>query len=109
MAVVASTIGLHLLRDQHRALLVSGTNTYWVDKDRRAVRIAVSGRGSITITYDGLRFVVSGVSGEVAINNIAVSDGDYLPGSCVIVLGPTESGRRRAMITVDVSHPEVAI
>src|SRR2546421_4565263 len=49
---------------------------------------SVLGQGSLTITYDGLRFVISNVSGDVAINNMPMSNGDVLPGSCVIVLGP---------------------
>jgi serine/threonine-protein kinase len=57
------------------------------------------------VTYDGLRFVVSDVTGNVAINNKSVSNGDVLPGSCVIVLGISY----RTMITVDTSHPEVAL
>jgi hypothetical protein len=107
MRAVADLIGRHLLRDQHRALLVSGNRTYILDKDNRIARLSVGGQGSLTITYDGLYFTVSKLSGEVAINNMRMSDGDHLPDSCVIVLGSTE--QRRTFITVDVSHPEVAI
>ena len=71
--------------------------------------MSVAGQGAITITYDGLRFVISGVEGSVAINNITMSNGDTLPGSCVIVLGAGTLGTRRTMVTVDVSHPEVAL
>lgn len=109
MSEVTRLLGLHLLRDQHRALLVSKSNIYQLHKDQRAVRLSVNGHGSLTIKYDGLRFIISDVGGDVAINNIAVTDGDTLPGSCVIVLGSTLLGPRRTMITVDVSHPEVAI
>jgi serine/threonine protein kinase len=109
MGDVANVFALHLLRDEHRALLVSGNNTYWIDRAKPKVRIAVSGRGTLSITYDGLRFVVSEISGDVAINNLAISNGDCLPGSCVIVLGAAALGTRRTMITVDVSHPEVVL
>jgi eukaryotic-like serine/threonine-protein kinase len=109
MLSVAELIGLHLLRDQHRALLVSRGNVYTVDKNTRIVRISAAGRGSMTITYDGLRFIVSNLSGAVAINNMSLSEGDPLPGSCVIVLGSNEQGTSRTMITVDVSHPEATI
>jgi serine/threonine protein kinase len=109
MSMVAKLIGLHLLRDRHRALLVSGKQTYVLDKDQRSVRLSVAGQGTLTITYEGLRFVISNVSGNVAINNMPLSDGDILPDSCVIVLGPPDLGTRRTMVTVDVSHPEVTI
>jgi serine/threonine-protein kinase len=107
MHAVADVIGRHLLRDQHRALLVSGGRTYVLDKDNRIARLSVPGQGTLTITYDGLYFKVSKLGGEVAINNMLMSDGDHLPGSCVIVLG--SSGQRRTFITVDVSHPEVVL
>jgi serine/threonine-protein kinase len=108
MSEVARLVGRHLLRDQHRALLVSRTNIYELHKDQRVVRLSVNGQGSLTIRYDGLRFITSDVSGDVAVNNIAIANGKALPGSCVIVLGSTLLGPRRTMITVDVSHPEVA-
>lgn len=106
MANVARLIGLYLLRDQHRALLVSGGKTYLLNKDNRVVQLAVVGKGALTIGYDGLRFVLSKVSGNVSINNMFLKDGDILPGSCVIVLGDQAP---RTMITVDVSHPEVTL
>lgn len=109
MVVVSRLIGLHLLRDRHRALLVSKQRTYVLDKDNLGVQLSVSGQGSLKISYDGLRFIVGDVNGNVAINNMAVSDGDALPDSCVIVLGSPELMWRRTMVTVDVSHPEVTI
>jgi eukaryotic-like serine/threonine-protein kinase len=109
MIDIAQVIGRHLLRDQHRALLVSGGKTYALDKDSRVVNLSVKNQGDLTVTYDGLRFVVSDINGDVAINNMTASDGDILPGSCVIVLGNQSLGTRRTMITIDVSHPEVAL
>jgi serine/threonine protein kinase len=109
MSYAAKLIGLHLLRNRHRALLVTRSNSYVLDENNRVAELSVRGQGSLTITYDGLRFVISKVSGHVAINNMPVSNNDVLPGSCVIVLGPINQGAARTMITVDVSHPEVTI
>ena len=109
MGEIARLLGLHLLRDRHRALLVSRGRTYVLDHANRIVQLSVKDQGALTITYDGVRFVVSDVSGAVAINNLPTSNGDLLPGSCVIVLGTPDLGVRRTMITVDVSHPEVAL
>jgi eukaryotic-like serine/threonine-protein kinase len=109
MSMLARLIGQHLLRDRHRALLVSAGSTYVLDAKKRVVQLSVTGRGTLDISYDGLRFVVTALSGDVAINNMAVSIGDTLPGSCVITLGAVELGTRRTFITVDVAHPEVAL
>jgi serine/threonine protein kinase len=109
MDEISRVIGLHLLRDRHRALLVSRGRTYVLDHTNRIVQLSVTNQGALTIEYDGLRFVLSGVSGAVAVNNLPVSNGDVLPGSCVIVFGTADLGTRRTMITVDVSHPEVAL
>lgn len=106
---VAETIGLHLLRDRHRALLSVGGKSYMLDKANRVVRLSTKDQGSLTITYDGLRFVIGEVEGDVAVNNLRASNGASLPGSCVIVLGAPELQGRRTSITVDVSHPEVVL
>ena len=109
MRQIAEILALHLLRDQHRALLVTGGTTYTLDASQKAVELAVKDRGTIHLSYDGLRFVVTHVGGDVSINNMAISNGFVLPGSCVIVLGSPDLGSRRIFITVDVSHPEVVI
>jgi serine/threonine-protein kinase len=109
MTRIADQIGAYLLKDRHRALLVSDVSTYTLDHKRRKVQLSVAGRGGIDVLYNGLDFIVSAVSGDVAINNMGVSVGDKLPGSCVIALGDGSLGNKRAFITVDVSHPEVAL
>jgi serine/threonine-protein kinase len=109
MSDIAQTIGRHLLRDRHRALLVSASRSYGLDKDNRIVQLSVIGQGALEIHYDGLQFVLSDVAGAVAVNNLPAINGNVLPGSCVIVLGTADLGPRRTMITVDVSHPEVVL
>ena len=81
MSEVAQLVELHLLRDQHRALLVNNSNIYELHKNQRTVRLSVGGQGSLTIRYDGLRLIISGVGGDVAVNNIAMMNGDALPDS----------------------------
>lgn len=109
MHEVTRLLGLHLLRDQHRALIAFRGKTYVLDKRNRAVHLSVANQGSITISYDGLRFGVGAVKDDVAINNMPASSIEELPGSCVIVLGAPSLGKLRTNITVDVSHPEVAL
>jgi serine/threonine-protein kinase len=107
MASVTELIGRFLLHNRHRALLVSGANTHVLDVANPTAQLSVQGYGALKISYDGFQFVVSNVSGDVAINNIPTTNGFALPGSCVIVLG-SQVGRR-TFVTVDVSHPEVSL
>jgi serine/threonine protein kinase len=109
MAQIADRIGAHLLRDRHRALLISNGQPYELHSKRRKVQLSVAGRGSADIAYNGLEFFITALSGNVAINNMAVTVGHRLPGSCVIALGDASLGTRRTFITVDVSHPEVML
>jgi serine/threonine-protein kinase len=109
MVAVRDILALHLLRDRHRALLTARANVFQLDSTRRVVNLSVAGQGALKVTYDGLRFVISDVSGDVSINNMPATNGGILPGSCVIVLGAAALGTRRTFITVDVSHPEVTI
>jgi serine/threonine protein kinase len=109
VASIAQLVGTHLARDRHRALLISQGKPYFVDKNKRVVKLSVANQGSLTINYDGLRFILSDVTGDVAVNNMPLKDGEILPDSCVIVLGAVALGPRRTMVTVDVSHPEVIL
>ncbi len=109
MKEVVNLLGLHLLRGQHRALLVASGKTYVVDAQNSAVSLSVADQGSLKLQYDGLRFRVHDVQGAVAINNVPATEGSELPEACVIVLGEGVTRSKRTMITVDVSNPEVGI
>ena len=65
--------------------------------------------GGIEIRYDGLQFVVASVSGDVFVNNSAVTVGETLPGASVITIGAQNLGARRTFVTFDISHPEVVL
>jgi eukaryotic-like serine/threonine-protein kinase len=108
MRGISDLLAMHLLRDRHRALIVLAGATHFLSADNRVAVISASS-ASLRITYDGFRFRVSAVTGDVAINNQAVGDGYEIRGSCVIVLGSPALGRRRTSVTVDVAHPEVAL
>lgn len=94
-----------LLRDQHKMALTSNNGQLVLDHSRRSA--SVSGNGSsIDVVYDGLSFRVSGVSGNVAINNSPAFVGQVLLGSTVIVL---RGNGYPLSVTCDVSHPEVML
>jgi len=70
MKVVRDILAAHLLRDQHRATLVLGNTFHTLDTNKPAANISAGSLGSVQVKYDGLQFVVTGLSGSVAINNI---------------------------------------
>jgi serine/threonine-protein kinase len=106
---VVELLALHLVRGQHRALLVAPGGTYTLDSVQKAVQLSVKNRGDVNLAYDGLRFIATYVSGDVFVNNQSITAGFILPGSCVITLGSPDLGARRVFITVDISHPEIAL
>jgi serine/threonine-protein kinase len=108
MAAVADLLSLHLLRGKHRAFIGLNGKVYRLDATNPVVDLSAASQGSCRITYDGLRFIVSSISGFVAINNKTATNGTALPGACVIVLGAPYPSARTS-ITVDVSHPEVSL
>ena len=108
MQEVSATLALHLLRDRHRALVGVNGQTFNLSSSSPVVDLAVPDQGALRIEYNGLRFSILNVKGSVAINNNAAKNGDVIPGSCVIVLGPPYPANRTT-ITVDVSHPEVPL
>jgi eukaryotic-like serine/threonine-protein kinase len=109
MKVVRDILAAHLLRDQHRATLVLGNTVHTLDTNKPAANISAGSLGSVQVKYDGLQFVVTGLSGSVAINNIPVMVNQALPGACVITLGDPSVGWNRKYVTVNVSHPEVVL
>jgi len=105
-AEIRDILATQLLRDQHKARVISGSNVLNIDHSSRNATLKTS-VGSITIRYDGHRFVVYSISGSVYINNRIVAQGDEMPGACVITFGV--AGTPRAFATFQASHPGVTI
>jgi eukaryotic-like serine/threonine-protein kinase len=100
---VRDTIERRLLFGKHRAVISS---THQLSEAGKSVVLNV-GPASIKISYDGLRFAVSEISGDVYINNIPAANCPRLPHSCVVTIGGHHLGAQREFITIDTSHPEV--
>lgn len=101
MGAVTDVLMRYLLRDKHQALAVYGGSPRYLNANNRAVNLELKGVGAIAINYNGLDFVVSAASGEVAINNRRPNVGDTLPGSCVVSLGDAHRrANERAFITL---------
>jgi serine/threonine protein kinase len=104
-AALKLAIGKQLLFGKHRMLLTYAGADHVVDTNKKQVKLS-SGADSVTISYNGLDFVVTNVLGHVRHNNRQVIVGYVFQGSSVIVLGDPSS-RGRTSITADISHPEV--
>jgi serine/threonine-protein kinase len=91
-----------LLRGKHRALFAyQGGRTFELHAAQPKVTLQHPSVGTVSIGYDNLDFRVVAVSGEAWANNMRLTQGALLPGSCVIALGGPErpasqrSGPRR--------------
>lgn len=109
MQIVRDALAKHLLYDKHQALAVHQEQPHWLTKNKRSVTASWTNVASVKISYDGLRFYVAELSGEVYINYGAATLDQSLPESCVVALGAPERGASRKYITFDLSHPEVVL
>lgn len=110
MSAVRDVLAKHLLFDRHQALVVFKGRASYLNSKSRSVNLNLPTVGQIEILYDGLVFRAMAVSGEVFINNRAVTAGEILPGSCVVSLGgPQMRTNVRKFITFDLSHPEIVL
>lgn len=107
MAEVRDVLARRLLYGKHRAVITHGNN-HELSTPGKSVAVKV-GNDGLTIYYDGLRFRVTSVSGDVYINNIPVQTNMYLPDSCVLTLGAPPLGWSRTHVPFNVSHPEVVL
>lgn len=107
---VCTEIGKHLKHLKHQALAVFNGKTHILNKDCRRVTINLSSIGGFDLNYDGYRFTVENVSGEVYINNTLAISGTEIPGACVVAIGSKDRHyTQRSYITFDISNPEVTL
>jgi serine/threonine protein kinase len=109
MHQVRATLARHLLFGKHNGTITDWPNTLAINKTGQSVRISQGVVGSGVITYDGLDFILSQVTGDVYVNGTKATGNSALPQSCVIIIGAPDLGASRKFATFDVSHPEVVI
>ncbi|WP_267104391.1 serine/threonine protein kinase [Xanthomonas sacchari] len=109
MSSVRDTLARHLLLNKHQALAVYQGTPHYLNKDNQSVKVRWDDIGSVRISYDGMRFYVAEVDGEVFINYGQAQVNQSLPESCVLALGGPHRGASRKYITFDLSHPEVVL
>jgi len=107
MTKVRDVLAGRLLYGKHRAVVTYGSlHELSVPGKSISLKTAI---GAITIKYDGLRFAIESLSGDVYINNAAAQTNQTLPRSCVITLGASYLGASRTFVPFNVSHPGVVL
>lgn len=110
MSTLRDEIARHLLLNKHQALAVYNGTTSHLNSVRRNVKLRLPSVGEVEVAYNGLRFLVTAATGEVAINNGSAQVGMSLPNSCVVSIGHSHrKSSSRAFITFDISNPEVVL
>lgn len=108
MSAIKDALERRLLYGLHRAVISLGAVRHQLSEPGKTILLRI-GNTSVSITYDGLRFSVAEVNGDVYINNSSASAGTQLPHSCVITFGSRDLASSRQFIPIDTSHPEVVL
>lgn len=108
MTVIRDLLAKYLLKDRHQALVVIDGKPHLINHSQKGAKLSAP-LGGLSVHYDGLNFSMRNIQGHISVNGVAAQDGDFLNGSCVIVVGPDSAGASRSYISFDVSHPEVVL
>ncbi|HHQ2523996.1 TPA: serine/threonine-protein kinase [Pseudomonas aeruginosa] len=106
---VCDVIHKHLVRDEHRGTFVYGNKVYLLHKGNRNVTMKISGVGELSVAYTGVSFEITGVAGDVYVNNRDAAPGMELHEACVLTFGKPERKSQRSWVTFSSSHPEVIL
>lgn len=99
-----------LLKGRHKGMFFSaGAAVYELSTQQPTVRIQTSTLGELRAAYDGTDFKVTGVVGDVYINNVAAVMGQQLHDACVVTFGSFDVGRSREFISFLCSKPEIVL
>lgn len=99
-----------LLKGRHKGMFFSaGATVYELSAQQPSVRIQTSTLGELRAAYDGINFKVTGVTGDVYINNVAAAAGQLLHDACVVTFGSFDVGRNREFISFLCSKPEIVL
>lgn len=109
MGEIKMEIERYLLKDRHQALVVMNGCTHSLNASKQKAVLSVKGMGEFNVSYDGLRFYLDSISGEVYMNNIPITSKTEMAGSCVVAIGAPVRKAARRYITFDISYPEVTL
>lgn len=106
---ICDILGNHLVRGEHIGTFVYSGKVYTLSKHQTQVGIKFAGWGEIVAVYDGIRFKINSVKGDVYINNSLAVPGAVLHEACVLTFGRAELKSNRYWVTFSSSHPEVIL
>ncbi|MOA59003.1 hypothetical protein D3C78_1835180 [compost metagenome] len=69
----------------------------------------IPGVGELSVAYTGVSFEITGVAGDVYVNNRDAVPGMELHEACVLTFGKPERKSQRSWVTFSSSHPEVIL
>jgi serine/threonine protein kinase len=99
-----------LLKGRHKGMFFSDRSAvYELSAQQPTVRIQTGTLGDLRAAYDGTEFKVTGVTGDVYINNVAAVAGRPLHDACVVTFGSFDIGRDRHHISFLCSKPEIVL
>lgn len=98
-----------LTKGKRRGVFAYGSQTWELNQAGKVTQISLAALGSVSVAYNGTKFVVRTVTGDVYINNQVVVVGAELPGSCVLTFGAPTLGKGRAFVAFDESQPEIVL
>lgn len=99
-----------LLKGKHKGMFFSERSAvYELSAQQQTVRIKIDPLGELRAAYDGSEFKVTGVMGDVYINNVAATPGQPLHDACVVTFGSFDVGRNRQYISFLCSKPEIVL
>lgn len=107
---LSDELAKYLTRGLHKGVFVrSNAAVYELSQDKDNVRIKIGNLGEIKVAYDGISFRVTGVAGDVTVNNVSVTVGMELFDACVLTFGTFDLGWQREWVTFFSSNPEVIL
>ena len=99
-----------ILKGKHKGLFFSARRpVYELSASNPTVRIQIGNLGDLRAAYNGTEFIVTGSTGDVYINNVAVVPGRALHDACVVTFGSFDVGRNREHISFICSKPEIVL
>jgi serine/threonine protein kinase len=107
IAEIRDVLARRLLYGKHRAVVTYGA-MHELSIPGKSISLRTT-LAAVTIKYDGLRFIIESIEGDVFINNSIAQIGNMLPASCVITLGASHLGSSRTFVPFNVSHPGVVL
>ncbi len=107
---LSNLLAKYVVRGKHKGLIVEDQRAvYELSETQKSVTLSVGALGKIKISYDGLDFEATPLSGYICINNEKIDAPSRLPEACVLTFGQPELKSSRQWLSFFSSRPEVVL